>query len=206
MSHLSNKPAPEAMNDAEPKSGFAPASVLLIGLFALLVYWGMVYLENHGGGFNGQVYQSYKNYADLDVHQPKGGPNIPALGKKVFAANCSPCHQLSGLGIPGQFPPVAGSEWVNAKSPNRIIRIVLNGWGGPIKVKDQTFNNAMVPWKDTLKDEDIAAVLTFVRQNKEWGNDAPAVTPEAVKAIREKTKAHGNPFSADELSKLPETE
>ena len=206
MSHQPNKPSPEAMNNAEPKSGFAPASVLLIGLFALLVYWGMVYLENHGGGFNGQVYQSYKNYADLDEHQPPHVVDPAVMGKKVFAANCSPCHQLSGLGIPGQFPPVAGSEWVNAKSPNRIIRIVLNGLGGPIKVKDQAFNNAMVPWKDTLKDEDIANVLTFVRQNKEWGNDAPAVTPEQVKVIREKIKARSNPFSGDELSKVPETE
>jgi mono/diheme cytochrome c family protein len=127
------------------------------------------------------------------------------VGQKIFTANCAVCHQPTGLGTPGQFPPLAGSEWVAAESPNRIIRAVLNGLQGPITVKGQPFNNAMVPWKSVLtKDEEVAAVLTFVRQNKEWGNSAPAVTPEQVKAIREKIKDRENSFSPDELLQIPE--
>ena len=73
-------------------------------------------------------------------------------------------------------------------------------------MSDKAFNGTMVPWKDTLSDEEIAAVLTFVRQNKAWGNDAPAVTPEQVKAVREKTARHSTSWFPDELLKIPETE
>jgi mono/diheme cytochrome c family protein len=60
----------------------------------------------------------------------------------------------------------------------------------------------MVAWGPILSDEDIAAVITFVRGNKEWGNNAPAVTPERVKAVREKIKNRPTPFTPDELLKI----
>lgn len=206
MSFETDKPASAMMSDAEPQAGWAPAPILLIGLFALLVFWGFVYLENHGGGFDGRVYSPYMDYAALDADQPPHIKNPYDEGMKIFNKNCTACHQTSGMGLPGQFPPVAGSDWVNSKGPSRIIRAVLNGLTGPIKVKDQAFSNTMVPWKDQLTDEDIANVLTFVRGNKEWGNDATAVTPEQVKAIRDKIKAHDGAFTPDELLKLPDTE
>ena len=84
---------------------------------------------------------------------------------------------------------MVGSEWVNEPEPGRVIRIALNGLTGPITVKNQVFSGTMVPWKDMLSDEEIAAVLTYIRQNKEWGNHAPEVTPERVKAVREKIKS-----------------
>jgi mono/diheme cytochrome c family protein len=105
------------------------------------------------------------------------------------------------LGAPGQFPPLAGSEWVNESEPGRVIRAVLNGLQGPISVHGQNFNNVMVPW-NSLSDEDIAAVITFVRQNKEWGNTASAVTPAQVQAVRLKIKPHPTAFTADELLKV----
>jgi mono/diheme cytochrome c family protein len=60
----------------------------------------------------------------------------------------------------------------------------------------------MVPWKDALTDEEIAAVLTYVRQNPEWGNKAPEVKPQRVKAVREKTKSRNRPYSQEELLKV----
>jgi mono/diheme cytochrome c family protein len=57
-----------------------------------------------------------------------------------------------------------------------------------------------------LSDEEIAAVLTYVRQNKEWSNDAPEVTPERVKAVRAKIKDRANPFTPDELKQIPPSE
>ncbi len=60
----------------------------------------------------------------------------------------------------------------------------------------------MVPWKDALSDEEIAAVLTYARQNPEWGNKAPAVTPERVKDVRAKVKGRTQPWSAEELLKI----
>jgi len=89
-----------------------------------------------------------------------------------------------------------------------MIRIVLQGFAGPgLKVKGQPFNTAssMVPWNG-LSDDDLAAVITFVRGNKEWGNTAPSVTPEQVHAIRGKVTGHPLPFSPDEIEKISPTE
>jgi len=124
----------------------------------------------------------------------------------VFETYCQVCHQSTGQGAPGQFPPLAGSEWVLAKEPGRVIRIVLNGLQGPVKVKDQAFDSAsMIPWKD-LSDDEIAAVLTFIRSNKEWGNEAPPVTAEQVKAVRDKTASRSSQWFVDELLKVNENE
>jgi mono/diheme cytochrome c family protein len=211
MSLETNKPASVMLDDGEPQAGWSPAPILLVGLFALLMFWGFIYLENHGGGFSGQVYSPYENYAALDEAQPPHVVNPYKMGEKIFMQKCTACHQTTGLGVPGQFPPIAGSDWVNAKGPNRIIRAVINGLTGPIKVKDQAFNNTMVPWGTTapptgLSDEEISYVLTFIRQNTAWGNDASAVTPEQVKAIHDKIKTRDTAFTPDELLKLPDTD
>ena len=86
-----------------------------------------------------------------------------------------------------------------------MIRLVLNGLQGPIAVHGQSFNNVMVPW-NLLSDQDIAAVITYVRQNKDWGNNASAVTPQQVRAVREKVKSHSGPFTPDELTKISPAE
>jgi mono/diheme cytochrome c family protein len=203
MSQEPNNPSRETLDDSAPRSGESAAPVYLIGLLALLVYFGMLYLERFGGGFSDKVYSPYSSYAEVDEHQPPHFIDPKVLGARIFSANCSPCHQMTGLGLPGQFPPLVGSDWVNFKSPDRVIRIVLNGLSGPIKVKGLDFNNVMVPWKATLKDEDIAAVLTFVRDNAEWSNQASDVTPAQVKAIREKIKDRDGAFSPAELLKIP---
>ena len=94
---------------------------------------------------------------------------------------------------------VSGLIW---REPGRIIRAVLYGISGPFPFKGQNFNGSMVPWKDSLTDEEIAAVLTYVRQNAEWGNKAPEVKPDRVKAVREKTKGRNQPYSQEELLKV----
>src|SRR5439155_11728758 len=82
-------------------------------------------------------------------------------GKKIFAANCQTCHQASGQGIPGQYPPLAGSEFTTGGS-RRPAMIVMKGLQGPVKVKGQQFGTAvMQPWDKTLTDQKIADVLTY---------------------------------------------
>jgi mono/diheme cytochrome c family protein len=187
----------------EPRAerGFMPIG--LIGLLAVIAFLGNMYFIYHGldiggkgGAFPKLVYFPYRSYSDL--RGTGGGPD----GRQVYAATCLACHQGGGTGTPGMFPPLAGSEWVNAEGHQRIIRIVLNGLSGPIEVAGAQFNNVMVPWRDTLKDEDIAAVLTFVRS--EWGNKGDPVTVEEVKAVRDATKDRGGPWTADELKQIPE--
>jgi mono/diheme cytochrome c family protein len=190
---------------AEPTAGAAPAPVWLYVLLGLLVFWGMRYLDEQGGGFNAQVYRPHRSMVQLQALLPKSeGDLLFAGGQQIYAKYCSICHQPTGQGSPAQqAPPLAESEWVEEAGAGRLIRLVLNGIQGPITVKGQPYNGAMPPWRDILTDDDIAAVLTYVRGNANWGNSAPAVTPEQVKAVREKTASRGNAWSPDELLQVP---
>ena len=192
-----------AADEAEPTAGNGQAPVLLIAIFALLVFFGMVYLDGHGGGFDPQVYRPYMSYNDLKERQPKTTGGLD--GKPIFNTYCAACHQPTGMGLPGQFPPLAGSDWVNVDSPNRVIRIVLYGFQGPVTVSGKQFNNSMPHWTGILTPEQIAAVLTYVRQNKEWGNTAPAVKVEQVNAIAGdlKSRNENQQFTEEELNQVP---
>ncbi len=131
-----------------------------------------------------------------------GAANAAADGAKVYAT-CLPCHQATGAGIPGAFPPLAKSEWVNGPVKS-LIRIQLRGLMGPITVKGTTYNSVMPP-NATMTDDQIAAVLTYVRSN--FGNKSSAVTADQVKALRSEV---GKPMlKAEELidpKKAPKAE
>ncbi len=118
------------------------------------------------------------NLADL--------PSLMEKGKQVFTTTCQACHQATGAGIPGAFPPVAESEWVNGP-PKRLVAIILHGLQGEITVKGQQFNGSMPPFKDQLKPEDIAAVATYVRNS--FGNKSDMVLAETVNLVIEATKS-----------------
>lgn len=189
-----------------PGSGRATVPIPMIIAFGVLGFWGGMYLDNRAGGFHPQVYPTFASYKHLQDAQPKSdGDAAAAKGKKVYDTYCAVCHQANGLGVTGQFPPLAGSEWVNTPGPNRIIRLILNGIQGPIEVKGQAFNGAMPEWKGTLNDEDIAAVTTYIRQNKDWGNAGGApVKPDQVKAIRDAEAGRNTAWGAAELMGTPD--
>jgi mono/diheme cytochrome c family protein len=121
---------------------------------------------------------------------------------------CSACHQTTGLGsTANNAPPLLASEWVLAEGPNRIIRIVLNGLQGPIEVAGKPYGaGVMTPFKDSLSDADIAAVITFIRMNPEWNHKGTEVKPEQVAKIREETKTRAVNWTAAELLKVPESD
>lgn len=121
-----------------------------------------------------------------------------AAGKEIYTMACAACHQPHGLGQEGLAPPLSGSEWV-AGSPNRLIRIVLHGVRGPIKVKDQTFQLEM-PTLGILEDEQIAQVLTYVRH--EWGHSFSPVDTAHVKAIRAETSTREEAWTETELLRV----
>jgi len=102
-----------------------------------------------------------------------------AAGRDVFGHTCVACHQADGRGIPGAFPPLAASDFLNADA-QRAIGIVLNGRTGLITVNGQNFNGVMPALN--LSDEDAANVLTYVYS--QWGNRGVVVTPEQVRAVR----------------------
>jgi mono/diheme cytochrome c family protein len=209
MSSSTNQPASTAPAEStETQSPVVP--IWLIVVLFLLLYWGAVYFDEHGGWFESRVYKPFTSADEVKTfNQALGGPSIAELGFAVYnRPTCVVCHQANGQGQPGIFPPLAGSDFVNEKDPGRIIRLVLQGFQGPgLVVSGKPFNtgSSMVPW-NSLSDDDIAAVLTYVRGNKEWGNNAPPVTPEQVHAIRPKVAPHPLPYSPDEIMKISPSE
>jgi mono/diheme cytochrome c family protein len=120
-------------------------------------------------------------------------------GKGIYEQVCLACHQQHGLGQPGLAPPLVGSEWV-AGSEKRMIRIVLQGMRGKLKVKGEEYELDM-PSLGVLDDEQVAAVLTYVR--REWGHSFPAVSPDAIKQARKETENREDAWTMAELLKIP---
>jgi mono/diheme cytochrome c family protein len=192
----------------EPRVGLEPLSIWLIAVYGLAVFFGGAYLGRYSGSFSG------------DSLDPLGGPPPTKKagaagpggaqaeeltprdrGKKIFAANCQTCHQANGLGVAGQYPPLAGSEFTTGGS-RRPAMIVLKGLQGPVTVKGQKFGSAvMQPWDKTLTDQKIADVLTYERS--EWGNSASAVTAEQIAALRKELASHPDSFTEPDLMAVP---
>lgn len=101
------------------------------------------------------------------------------LGRRLFVSICAACHQPTGQGVPNAFPPLAGSDFLNADKL-RAIKTVINGRQGEVVVNGMKFNNSMPQFP--LGDEDIANVLTFVYNS--FGNSGLEVNPEEVKVAR----------------------
>lgn len=98
----------------------------------------------------------------------------PPLPLNVYADNCATCHQLTGKGIKGAFPALAGDPFVTAP-PTQVIAVVLNGRGG------------MPAFKDELSDDQLAAAISYVRTA--WGNRAKPVTAAEVAKVRHALRA-----------------
>jgi mono/diheme cytochrome c family protein len=115
-----------------------------------------------------------------------------ADGAQIFAARCASCHQATGAGLPGLFPPLADSEWANGDATT-VAAILLLGINGPITVKGATFNGMMPAFGASLSDAEIAAVASHVRSS--FGNNSSAVTADAVKAERAKLGGRTTPWA-----------
>ncbi len=122
----------------------------------------------------------------------KAEAQIYRLGAEVFHrdAHCVTCHQDHGRGISNIYPPLVSSPWITGNT-DRLIKLTLHGLWGPIEVNGTVYDPTkgvppMTAFGALLKDEELAAVLTYVRNT--WGNKASIVTPEQVKSVREATK------------------
>jgi mono/diheme cytochrome c family protein len=119
-------------------------------------------------------------------------------GKKVYMTTCFACHQANGLGIPPAFPPLDGAELVNATDAGKMIRIVLHGLQGPITVKGTAYQGVMPGLAATLKDRQVADVITYVRGA--WSNTGKPVSVEAVTAVRAAYPGRTNMWTYPELT------
>ena len=105
-----------------------------------------------------------------------------SAGMQLYNTYCRSCHQSDGNGDDNHFPPLSGSEWVLGDK-QRLIKIILGGMDGPRQVKGKQYNGAM-PKNNFLSDEQVADVLTYIRQG--FGNNADGVRTEEVKKVRER--------------------
>jgi len=125
----------------------------------------------------------------VDEGAPRGLPDTDGgtlakaekleAGRRLFGSICAVCHQPGGQGVADRFPPLAGSDFLNADK-RRAVKIVIRGLQGELVVNDRKFNNAMPQFP--LSDQDIANVLTYVYNS--FGNSGQEVTPEEVRAVR----------------------
>jgi mono/diheme cytochrome c family protein len=122
-----------------------------------------------------------------------------AQGLLKYNEACMLCHQANGLGTPGQFPPLDGSEWVTGPV-GRLVRIPHNGLTGPITVKGENWNAAMPAMGATLTDEDMANLLTYIRSA--WSNKAGEVMTEQVTNVRKQIADRSAPWTAAELMQV----
>jgi len=181
----------EERENPDPEEGANPVPWPLIGLVAVLFAFGIVYIsladiESPAAWGDG------RQAAELAGAKKVAGAKVD--GAALFSSLCVACHQASGQGLPGVFPPLAASEWVQGKD-RTAAAILLHGINGPLTVKGNVYNGAMPAFGGQLSDEQIAAVLSHVRS--QWGNTASAVTAETVAAAREEHKARTSAFAGD---------
>jgi mono/diheme cytochrome c family protein len=190
----------------DPRDGYEPIPLWLVSFFMALVFWAGAYLAFNSGGFEANVFNPSQVSWVGGGAVAKGPPDPKVVGKRLFTANCVACHQATGLGVAGQFPPLVESEWVLTEGwhgDNHLVSILLHGLQGAIQVKGATYNGAMPPWKQ-LKDDQIAAVLTYIRS--EWGNNASPITADQVAKIRGETAAQTEPYTQAQLQAVPTVE
>ena len=121
------------------------------------------------------------HYANTREIRPKTAFMADSLGQHVYEKHCLTCHQKNGSGVSAMYPPIENNPRVKGDK-ERLIKIILEGQSGRIQVHGQYYNGVMPPFRN-LSNKEIAAVLTYMRQDFE--NDTTAITVKKVKAVRD---------------------
>ena len=193
----------ELMPKVDDGGHYRLAPLVLLFVFSGLIFYAGTYLNEFAGDYSPEVFDEHGKPASATAAAPKIDPLV--LGKRNYDTVCATCHQQTGLGIEGIYPPLAGSEWVTG-SADRVIRVVAHGLKGPITVSGKQYGAAAMPafarvpnggynWNE----ERLAAVLTYIRQS--WGNQAEAITAEQVSAVLQQEGPRAE-WTQDELSKF----
>ena len=194
MSGDAREPSRQAAREQpEPIEGREPAPLFVWIAGIGVAVFGVVYFVLYTGHF--RAGEGDQRTSQLVVHE--GPPD----GAAIFARVCSSCHQQSGLGISGIYPPLAGSPWV-VRDDVTPVRILLLGIQGPIDVEGHTYNGLMPTWRAALNDGEIAAVLTYVRSH--FGNAAPPIGAATVEQLRAQYASRTVSWSGgNELDQIP---
>ena len=162
----------------------------------LIIGWGATYM------FFMPTWDSFQGHTYSDVFDPNNAEASTSSeidGGAVYAARCAACHQQNGGGVPGTFPPLKGSEWLDA-SPQLIAAIVLAGLVGEIQVDGQSYTGAMPSLGDSMSDDEIAGLIGFLQS--EFNEGGKQIDAPAVAKVREKMEGHGPIAGQKELQSL----
>ncbi|MFT5642872.1 MAG: mono/diheme cytochrome c family protein [Janthinobacterium sp.] len=185
----SPSPQREREND-DPDESVRPLPWFLVMLLGAMAMWGAFYIYMTPSGED-SAYGDQRTVVDLRPPVALAGAPAAIDGKQIYGGKCAACHQATGLGVAGVFPPLAGSEWVTGDEVV-LTNILLHGVNGEMVVKGNTYNGAMPAWK-SMSDGELAAVLTFIRA--EWGNTGAPVQEATIKAQRAATKDRTQPYN-----------
>lgn len=200
MSTLPDPNVQEARENPEPQESHNPMPWVVILLTAALFVFGIVYILR-SDLTTPPAWGDGRALAELQGAPSSAGAAGSVDGAAVYSARCAACHQANGAGLPGVFPPLAGSEWVSGKD-NTLIAAVLHGIDGPLTVKGQSYNGVMPAFAAQLNDAEVAALLTHIRS--QWGNSAAPIGAEAVATVRSATEGQSGPYHGDaELNAIP---
>jgi mono/diheme cytochrome c family protein len=169
---------------AEPRDGIHPTPVAYIVMALFFAMWGGWYIGMYSGDWTADGLAETASRMGVPVATPQ---DPMELGAEIYNA-CMQCHQADGKGVAGSFPPLAGNAHITGDK-HRLAAILLNGLQGELVVNGNTYNSQMPAWKDNFNDEEIAAVLTFIRNS--FGNKAEPVSKEIVAEVRKETAARG---------------
>ena len=163
----------------EPSEGEEPTPRVLWALVAMTLFVGGFLLGRTWGGFGLGTHLGYVSPGARGQVAPELAVG-PPTGEALYKSRCAACHQANAQGLPGSFPPLVGSEWVTRSDPRTLIRILLDGLAGPVRVMGTVYNGNMPAWGGTMSDEEIALVLTYVREL----SSAPPVDAATVAEVR----------------------
>lgn len=197
MSELSKRTDAQKRENPEPWEGTRPIPWYVITVVVGLFLWAIGYIWM-------TTQPLAPEYGDqrtaLDFQQAAAGEDGGVVdGARLYANHCVACHQATGAGIPGVFPPLAASEWVLG-SPAVLVQILLHGVHGELTVNGVAYSGDMPAFGDKLNDAEMAAVATHLRTS--FGNEGDAVGADLVAAQRTAVD-RDSPWQGDaDLSKL----
>ena len=173
--------------NSDPEERIRPVPLVVAAVTLLMVAFGVLYILMSDPFGNAEL-GDRRTLADLSGPAPAAA-GAAADGKQLFTANCVACHQATGKGLPGVFPPLDGSEWVTGDA-RTLANILLHGVNGDIEVAGVAYQGAM-PAFHQLGDAELAALATYIRSN--WSNKAEALTADLF-AQERKDNPRTTPF------------
>lgn len=177
----------------KPTEGLFPIPALIFLLSGIIMFFGGGYVSNNFKEYGVNAF----NIDFIGKHNGDSNPTIQTLGngKNIYLMQCQQCHQSEGLGLPGVYPPLSESPWLNDDG-ERIVKLLLFGMNGPLQLMGKNYNGNM-PSFGALRDIEINSVVNYIRD--EWGNNDLSVDENLVKNIRDKYSNRSFPWTPEEL-------